>query len=794
MTLKKDIKLLHILLFAFLLLSGLLKAQNIITVSGIVTDVNKQPLSTAMIALAKSTTGTYSNDKGEYSLRLPQGKHVLVVSLYGYNTIRQEVTIGKKTVLNFTLQENSVDLESVTVYGKSKVQQLREGAYTMHAVDVKSLANSATNLNAIVNRINGIKVRTDGGLGSDVELSLNGMSGKSVRYFVDDVPLSTKGNEVSLANFPVNTIDHIEIYKGVVPAHLGADALGGAINIITKKEKKNFLDASFSIGSFHTYIADLNAQIYLPKTGILLKPTIGFSYSKNDYKIKDAALWNEEQDKYVPTVAKRFHDDYLSAFIQLEAGVENKKWTDAFYVSGSFSKVNKELQTGFMQTIVYGMAERQQEAWNVSARYRKKNFLVKRLQLNALASYTWDHSLTIDTAYRQYSWDQTYIETSRNEITGRTKQLRHYKRPLTIVRANLNYEFNKQHSINFNYLLTRNGNKRYDELDLDDEFKPSNDVLAKHIIGLSYSQSLLSDKLVSTFFLKEYINYVKIEQNDLSWITNAKEMPPETTKSNLGYGLATRYNFCEPFALKASYEHTMRLPLARELLGDGSAIYANLALKPESSENFNIGMFGNIRLAPSHLLYYEVNASYRKVTDYIHADVSKDGRTMQYVNVPGVEMKGVDGELRYSYSNFLQLTANCSYQEAYDMNQFKEDDGKPSTTYKNKIPNRPWLYSNTELMLTKHHLFGTGNKLRFGYLYQYVHWFFLGWEGYGALKSKEQIPTQNQHAVTLTYSWKKDRYNVTMECNNLFDSKTYDNYRLQKPGRSFLCKFRLFIH
>ena len=39
----------------------------------------------------------------------------------------------------------------------------------------------------------------------------------------------------------------------------GTDALGGAINIITKQEKKNYLDVSYGIGSFHTHKADLNA-------------------------------------------------------------------------------------------------------------------------------------------------------------------------------------------------------------------------------------------------------------------------------------------------------------------------------------------------------------------------------------------------------------------------------------------------------------------------------------------------------------------------------------------------------
>ena len=221
MAYKRNINyLFRILLFvSLLLLSDFLAAQGTVIISGIISDANKHPLSAAMIAVENSTTGTYSNDKGEYSLRVASGKHKLVVSLYGYNTVKKEINVSKNEILNFKLEENSVDLQSVTVYGKSQTQKLREGAYTVNAVDVKSIANSTTNLNDIINRTTGIKVRTEGGLGADFELSLNGMSGNAVRYFVDGVPMDTKGTEISLANFPVNTIDHIEIYKGVVPAY-----------------------------------------------------------------------------------------------------------------------------------------------------------------------------------------------------------------------------------------------------------------------------------------------------------------------------------------------------------------------------------------------------------------------------------------------------------------------------------------------------------------------------------------------------------------------------------------------
>ena len=56
---------------------------------------------------------------------------------------------------------------------------------------------------------------------------------------------------------------------------------------------------------------------------------------------------------------------------------------------------------------------------------------------------------------------------------------------------------------------------------------------------------------------------------------------------------------------------------------------------------------------------------------------------------------------------------------------------------------------------------------------------------YVLCNGKSKIPTQNLHSMFLTYSWHRDRYNLSLECNNLFDARVYDNYMLQKPGRAF---------
>lgn len=773
------------------LLSIDLYGQNKVSVSGEIKDTKDNPIPQALIAIEGTTVGTYSDDNGTYTLELLPGKYNIVVFSVGYATLNTEISIQANKEQDFILDESSVDLKEITVYGKSQVQQVREGALSVNVLQIEALQNSSSNLKNMIGRTTSVRIREEGGTGSDFDLSINGLSGNSIRYFIDGVPLESLGSGITLANVPTNIIDRVEIYKGVIPAHLGTDALGGAINIITKQDKRSYLDASYSVGSFHTHQADLNAQFVESKTGLIIKPVISINYSKNDYTMKGVEVWDENAERYVLVNRKRFHDDYSSFLGQIEFGFINKSWADDFFVSGSYAKVDKELQTGSVQTRVYGMAEKKSDAWSISARYKKRDFILKDLLLNASFSHTWDHSLTVDTAYRKYNWDGGYIISSRNEITGRGRSMRHYRRPLSIIRANLDYQLNPHHSFNFNYQMNRTGNDRYDEVDT--EFAASNDVVTKHILGLSYNQTFFDGKMVNTYFIKDYINTPTIRQTDIPSITGSREVQGSTTNNYFGYGLGLRYTIMEPLSLKASYENSVRLPLARELLGNGTTIYANVALEPEKSNNVNLALFGTWHPANGHTIYYEAGGFLRNVDNYIQPTLSENEGMMQYTNVPAVHIKGVEGEVRYDWQNRLQLSGNISYQDARNQQKYKSD-GKLSATYNNQLPNRPWLFSSAEAGYTFHDPLLPESKLHLGCNYQWVHWYFLTWEAYGSRENKARIPTQHIFNADITYSWRNGRYNIALECYNFLDKLAYDNYKLQKPGRAFFAKFRLFIH
>lgn len=763
-------------------------AEPVYSLSGAVTDPSGTPIPYAAVSLDNGRFRASGDVSGCFVLQLPAGSYSGTVTAAGYKAAGFTVSLSRDTAVTVVMDHDAVRLGGVSVYARSGAGRLREGSFTVNALDISGNLNKMVSLTDLVDRTAGVRVRREGGMGSDFDLTINGMSGNSIRYFIDGIPLETKGSGLTLDHLPLNTVERVELYKGVVPTALSADALGGAVNIVTRRRRRNYLDASYGVASFHTQAADLTGQYIIPGTPLAIRPTFSISHSKNDYMMKGVEVWSDEDDRYILTDRRRFHDDYFSLFTQLEAGVNDVGWADRFFAGISFNRLDKDIQTGAMQNKVYGEATRHSDAINISARYNKRfGAFDTRLSL----SHTRDHSQTVDTAFRKYSWDGTFLPSSGNEMTNKARTIRVYRRPLTVFSAGADYTLNPDHIFSISYMLNRRGNDRSDRV--DKSFEPSNDVVTKHIISATYSQSFFDRRWQTSYFVKDYINTLSIRQADNFTITGADRIEAESTRNYWGAGLGTRYSLSAVLAAKGSFEHSVRLPLSRELLGNGTTVYPNLTLSPETSNNCNLGLFGTWFAADDHQLGYELNGFIRHVQNYIRATVSERDGMMQYVNEPAIDIKGFDFQLSYFWDNRLQISLNGTWNDARDLKRFKTD-GNPSATYRNRVPNRPWMFGNAEAYYTFRNLTGASDRLRLGAAFQYIHWYYLNWEAFGAVSSKARIPTQAITSVSVTYSWKNDRYNIALDCDNLFDRLAYDNYMLQKPGRSFAAKFRISIY
>src|SRR5262249_26254995 len=121
----------------------------------------------------------------------------------------------------------------VTVRGEGAAQRLRESAEAVTVVETKHAQRETAGPGEGLARTQGVSVRRGGGLGSYARISMNGLTDDQIRFFLDGVPLDVAGFGLGLQNMPVGLVERLEIYRGVVPIRFGADALGGAINLVS---------------------------------------------------------------------------------------------------------------------------------------------------------------------------------------------------------------------------------------------------------------------------------------------------------------------------------------------------------------------------------------------------------------------------------------------------------------------------------------------------------------------------------------------------------------------------------
>lgn len=753
-------------------------------ISGIVVTDQGKPAEGVSVALKGTAFATLTNTKGEFEITAPSGNYTLAISFIGFKSKEIKITLEQsdKKITTISIDEDTAALNEVKVTGKSKEKQVREQPFNLNSVDLKKLYNTSADINQVLNRTSGIRIRETSGLGGDFNFSVNGLSGKQIKFFIDGVPMENFGNTMSLNNIPINLAERIEVYKGVVPVSLGADALGGAVNIVTNQTINNYLDASYSYGSFNTHRAALSSRYTSKKSGFTVGVNGFYNFSDNNYIMKNVTLSGES----TPRNFRRFNDGFESTMIQVETGFRNRNWADYFLIGFQYADRYKERQTGATQENVFGEVHSSGDFILPSLKYKKDNFLTEGLTANLYASYAVDKSTNTDISINKYDWNGEVIDTHPNFGEQGSFQIFKYTNKFTIARANFSYKLNENNNLSFNYNLSNSSRTGLNYYDLSNQESNALDVpnkLNKSIAGLGWENQALNNRLSSSVFVKNYRLHTYIREAVFYNTTGYKKEESEGTNNYFGYGTALRYKFSNNSGIKASFEHTYRIPEVEELLGDGINILANPKLKPESSDNLNLGAYYKFVLQEEHSVSLEANGFFRKAKDFIL--LLPGGIFSTYNNVGKVNITGIDADVKYNYKSF-NASLNASYT-----NSINKD--KTSSAYLDRLPNQPWLFANGNVGYGKTDWLGKGTKIQFDWYSQYIHWFYLTWPSKAFEAGKSRIPTQFIQNASISYSLKNGTYNIALDCMNIFDSEAYDNYKLQKAGRAFYIKLRYFI-
>lgn len=325
----------------------------------------------------------------------------------GYKDAHRKIKVGGNGLqgLDFKLSPDVIELNAVTVTATG-VGRVKRSAYNAIAIDTRGMQNTTKNLSDALATAPGVKLRESGGVGSDMQLMVDGFSGKHVKVFIDGVPQEGVGSSFGLNNIPVSFAKRIELYKGVVPVGFGTDALGGVINIVTEKQPRRwFADASYSYGSFNTHKSYVHFGQAL-KNGFNYEVNAFQNYSDNDYRVDapvknfDTGSFNEAEKVRV----RRFHDNYHNEAVVAKAGVTGKSWADRLMVGLTYSHMYKDIQTGVRQKTVFGEKHRYGHSLMPSLEYSKRNLLVEGLNVVLTANYNRNSTVNVDTARYQYNW------------------------------------------------------------------------------------------------------------------------------------------------------------------------------------------------------------------------------------------------------------------------------------------------------------------------------------------------------------------------------------------------------
>lgn len=782
-----------LMIIAICLLSLDLPAKDLTgMISGKVLSSDGEPIDYANVYLKGTTYSCTTNDKGIYHINAPAGSYTVVFSSVGFEKLELKATIKRKERVRLNVKlKTATQLAEVIVVGNT-LSKVKNSAFNATAVDTRELVNTTKTLSEALSKAPGMKIRESGGVGSDMAVTMDGFSGKHVKVFIDGVPQEGVGSSFGINNIPVNFADRIEVYRGVVPVGFGSDAIGGVINIVTpKRQRRWFLDASYSYGSFNTHKTYVNFGQTL-SNGLKYEINAFQNYSDNDYwvdaPVEDFATGGINKNKLEHV--RRFNDTYHNEAIIARVGFVNKPWADRLMAGFTYSHMYKEMQTGVRQEIVYGQKHRHGHSLIGSLEYGKRNIFTRGLDVAVTANYNRNITVNVDTASVKYNWRG---ETDKLNSPG--------EQSYQNSRANNNNwsaTFTTNYRLNENHLFTVN--------DVFNSFNRSNDdllastvstdeiakITSKNIVGLSY-RYMPNTKFNLTAFGKQYHQYVSGPV--ASSAAQDNYVKSSRSVDAFGYGAAGTWFMPFGFQMKASYEKAYRLPTIEEMFGDEDLEVGDMSLKPETSHNVNLNLSYNATFG-NNIIYVEAGFIYRDTRDYIQRNIlalSGGKSAATYVNYGKVDTKGFSISARYNFSKWLSLGGNFTQMNVRDNMKTAMGSTVANVAYRERMPNLPYMFADSDINFYWHGLGGKRNVLTVTYDNQYTHKFCYYASNIGSNNNDYMVPDQFSHNLTISYGIQNGRYNISFECRNLTNERLYDNFSLQKAGRAFYGKVRIYF-
>ena len=189
---------------------------------------------------AGSVTATTNGD-GEARLVLSAGSHVIAVERFGFEGAKADakVTAGAESIVAIELKPESVHTENIVVNATRTTQRIQDLPIRVEVVPQEEidekLSMTPGDVAMMLTETNGLRVQvTSPSLGA-ASVRVQGLRGRYTQILADGLPLYGQAGSISLLQIPPMDLGQVEIIKGVASALYGSAALGGVVNLVSRR-------------------------------------------------------------------------------------------------------------------------------------------------------------------------------------------------------------------------------------------------------------------------------------------------------------------------------------------------------------------------------------------------------------------------------------------------------------------------------------------------------------------------------------------------------------------------------
>ena len=612
-------------------------------IKGVVMTANGEPLAGASIVVEGTNINCGSNSKGEFSLNVQKDKvYKLRVSYLGYTPRLITVPASGHPLLKIKLQPSETALNELVVTGSRYERQLkdvpvitrvisREEIETVNPVDFTTLLEyTLPGIQFYYNTMSQVP-----------EITYQGMDAKAVLFLLDGERISGESGDsnIDYSRFNINDIERIEVVRGAASTLYDSRAIGGVINIITKKSVRPFT------ASMHTRYAGKKGQSYSASAGVNLHRFS--SLTSFGWRKRDSYLVKDEQGKQ-------------KEIINPDGSVTKSK-TDpvAFNIYGySIMDISQKLSYNFSDRFT-GSARisyytNKRDKYDNARYYQRYRDLI----LSGKLKWQFADNQNLDLSYIRdnYIKDNVYVDDDERVYGNVNSTIRLYYTGM----------FGK-HTLSGGVDLLRE--------DMKHHFMK--DTATVHMNQYSFC-------LQDDWQLTDKMNVVVGVRGDKGGSYRLHFTPK----------VSVLYRPLKTITLRAGYSQGYRIPNLKELYqefnmgGMGIMMYGNKDLKPEEGTQISASVeydYKGLNLSVS--TYHN---RYKNKISYEYISPGKSWN-MKYVNALNVKTTGVEVTANYKLPFGLRFSGGYSYvydydeRDGYNMSWVRPHSARLSSVYKHRF-------------------------------------------------------------------------------------------------------------